>query len=377
MSTLDRYIARQYFTNILFLFVLLFSFVVTIDLALNLHRFINVLNETPGSEHLSLLGRFVRTIDLVWDLWWPRLLQLFVFLSGMVLVGAMGFTVSQLVRHRELVAMMAGGVSLRRVARPIVMVAAFVTLLQVIDQEFIIPKIAPLLTRDQKQAGKHALKEFQVPLTEDGQGRLFYAKEFNPATQTLGSVRVWERDSSRRMTRIISAPSAPWKDGAWVFDPATVDLTGAQVGQATAPSPGAAPARVTIATDLDPKALTLRHYSSFSQSLSWGELTEMLRTPGLEQRLHDRLIRIKYGRISSVISNFLSLLIVLPFFLMREPKNMVAQSLKCAPVGICALLGGVLGASAAIPGVPPGLGVFLPVILLTPIAVASMGSMRT
>src|SRR6188768_3238745 len=84
MSTLDRYIARQYVTNFLFLFVILFSFVVTIDLALNLHNFIKVLNETPGAASFSMLGRFVRTIDLVWDLWWPRLLQLFVFLSGMV-----------------------------------------------------------------------------------------------------------------------------------------------------------------------------------------------------------------------------------------------------------------------------------------------------
>jgi len=377
MSTLDRYIARQYFTNILFLFVLLFSFVVTIDLALNLHRFINVLNKTPGAASLSTLGRFVRTIDLVADLWWPRLLQLFVFLSGMVLVGAMGFTVSQLVRHRELVAMMAGGVSLRRVARPIVVVAALVTALQVVDQEVFVPRIAPLLTRDQNDAGKHDLKQFPVPLTEDGQGRLFYAAQFDPATRTLGSARVWERDASRRMTRIVSAPSATWRDGTWVFEGATVDVMGAPLGQATVAPAGSPSTTVTVATDLDPKALTLKHYSSFSQSLSWGELTEMLRTPNLEQRLHDRLIRIKYGRVSTVIANFLTLLIVLPFFLMREPKNMVVQSLKCAPVGICSLLGSVLGASAAIPGVPPGVGVFLPVVLLAPIAVASMGSMRT
>lgn len=376
MSTLDRYIARQYFTNILFLFVLLFSFVVTIDLALNLHRFINVLNKTPGAQSLSSLGRFVRTLDLVADLWWPRLLQLFVFLAGMVLVGAMGFTVSQLVRHRELVAMMAGGVSLRRVARPIVLVAALVTAVQILDQELVIPRIAPLLTRDQNDAGKHDMKEFSVPLTEDGQGRLFYARQFNPATATLSAVRVWERDASRRMTRIISAPTATWDGSAWIFDPATVDLASAQTGQPTSAQAPAA-SRVSIPSDLDPKKLTLRHYSSFSQSLAWSELSEMLRTPNLEPRLRDRLIRIKYGRISSVLSNFLTLLIVLPFFLMREPRNMVAQSLKCAPVGICSLLGGVLGASAAIPGVPPGLGVFLPVILLAPIAVASMGSMRT
>jgi len=56
---------------------------------------------------------------------------------------------------------------------------------------------------------------------------------------------------------------------------------------------------------------------------------------------------------------------------------MVVQSLKGSPVAITALMGGVLGASATIPGVPVPLGVFIPVLVLAPIAVASATSVKT
>jgi hypothetical protein len=78
-----------------------------------------------------------------------------------------------------------------------------------------------------------------------------------------------------------------------------------------------------------------------------------------------------------LLSAFLSLIVSMPFFLMREPKNMVLQSLKSAPVGIVSLLGGVLGAATPISGVPPGLAVFLPVAILVPVAIAAMMSMKT
>lgn len=384
MTTLDRYIARQYLVNIVSLLVLLCSFVVTIDVALNLNRYAGVLKKSPGAETLSLLGRAVRTGDLVVDLWWPRLLQLFVFLLGMVLVGAMGFTVSQLVRHRELVAMMAGGVSLRRAARPILIVAAGMTVLQAINQELVIPRIAPLLTRDHGDAGNHDMRGFEIPLTDDGHGRRFYAQRFDPETRSLEGVVVWELNAEGLMNRSTRANAATWDatEQGWRLErPTAFEYT--QENPETV-VPGSEPGRVVppvasvlIPTPLDPTAMTLRQHANFSHSLSWRELTRLLRVPALDPALHDKLVRIKYGRVSMIISNFLTLLIVMPFFITREPRNMVLQSLKCAPVGIGSLMGSVLGASAALPGVPPGLAVFLPVVVLTPIAIASMGWMRT
>ncbi|VAX41659.1 hypothetical protein MNBD_PLANCTO03-621, partial [hydrothermal vent metagenome] len=65
------------------------------------------------------------------------------------------------------------------------------------------------------------------------------------------------------------------------------------------------------------------------------------------------------------------------FFLQKTPGSAILRALRCAPVAIITLMGGVLGASAPIPGVPPEIGVFLPVLILLPIAVASVASVKT
>ena len=56
---------------------------------------------------------------------------------------------------------------------------------------------------------------------------------------------------------------------------------------------------------------------------------------------------------------------------------MVKQSIKCAPSAIIALIGGVLGASASIPGVPAPVGVFVPVMILSIVGVAQISAIKT
>ena len=155
MTTLDRSIARQFLFNTCALLVLLFSFVVAVDVSLNIDRFLRAAERMLEGEQPSGVRKLLVAALLVADLWWPKLLQLFSYMVGLALVGAMGFTLTQMVRHRELVAALAGGISLRRLARPLLVVSAVMIGLKVVDQEFVPsdPRIAPLLTRDHGDAG--------------------------------------------------------------------------------------------------------------------------------------------------------------------------------------------------------------------------------
>ena len=93
MKTLDRYIAKLYLTNVIALLVILACFVVTIDFALNVDRFVGRAQEIAveqGQEPSSLRTGVV-TVLLVADLWWPRLLQLFSFVLGLILGGVAQF----------------------------------------------------------------------------------------------------------------------------------------------------------------------------------------------------------------------------------------------------------------------------------------------
>lgn len=384
MTILDRYIARQFLFNTLVLLTLLFAFVVTIDVSLNLDRYVTTaVNHTQGQNPSGLRLGLV-TIFAIADLWWPRLLQLFNFLLGLILAGAMGFTLTQLVRHRELVAVLASGVSLYRVARPIMLVAAAMMAVQAVNQELVIPRLAErgLLARDFRDALTHDWGAFEVRLVRDAAGNRYYAKSFDKTDGILENLHVWERDADGHALRRISAPRAVWiepRDGA----PGSWDLRHASVQPLTlaAPgSPGAEPSSdvwFQLKTDLDPTSLVIQRYASFSQSLSWSQIHAMLSTGVVDPDMRERLDRVRWGRISLFISGLLALLINLPFFLTREPRNMVVQSLKCAPVGIVTMMGAVLATAMSVPGLPAAFAVFLPVLILTPIAIATLSAMRT
>jgi lipopolysaccharide export LptBFGC system permease protein LptF len=157
VNILDRYIARQFLVNVVVLLVILFCFVVAVDASINVDRFASIatrLLDERGVNDPGIVQRVGLTVAVIFDLWWPRLLQLYNFLIGLVMVGAMGFTCTQFVRHREFVAMLAAGQSLFRVAKPIFLVAAGLVLVQALNQEFVIPRIAPLLSRDHAAAGQ-------------------------------------------------------------------------------------------------------------------------------------------------------------------------------------------------------------------------------
>ncbi len=384
MTTLDRYIARLYLTNIAILLVLLFSFVVMIDASLNMQRFADaaVKNASAAGSELHGLRKLLSAALLVVDLWWPRLLQLYNFLIGLVLVGAMGFTFAQLVRQRELVAVMASGVSLYRLMRPVMVVAALMLMIQVANQELVLPRISHLLIRDNMEAGKRDISGFVVSLRPDSEGRVFYADRFDPASRTMTNVRIWERDAQWRTIGQISASSA-------TFDPQTRiwRLTKGVVQRARATSSASSgsepvelgrPEPITqLKSDLDDTGLIALERQSFAQNLSWSQIGDLLLSPTLRPDVKEQLSRVAWGRVANYICVVLSLIVAIPFFLTREPKNMVLQSIKCAPVAIGSLIGSTLAILSPIPGLPVELAVFLPVLALLPTAIAMGTSIKT
>lgn len=374
MSLLDRYIGRQFLINVGLLLAILFSFVVVIDVSLNFARFSKVaaqLAAPADGDEPGMLRRAFVTVLVIVNLWWPRLLQLFNFLLGMVMVAGMGFTCAQLNRNREFLAMLAAGLSLRRVARPILIVAAGLTLIQALNQELVIPRIAPLLTRDHGDAGRVTLGAGRVPLTPDGASRLLRADAFDADREVLTGLYALEMNERWEPVRAITADEAVWRDGGW-------DLTNGQAAP-RGPNPSRAEPQpvARLESTLGPTELKMNRFQSYRQALSFAQAGALLDRPGRDPASRDRLERIRWGRVSIMCSNILTLMIALPFFATREPTNMVVQSLKCAPITILALMGGVLGASAAIPGLPAALGVFIPVMILVTVALARSTSVPT
>lgn len=375
MKLLDRYIARLYIANIAALAIALATFMVGVDVILNMKRFVEAARTVAaaqGDGDPSGVAVAALTALGVIDIWAPRLLQLMTYLSSLVLVAGMGFTCANLMRRRELVAALASGVSLHRLALPFVVVGAGVLVVAAGLQEIALPKVAHLLPRSAREAHQRTLDSVRVPLLTDGSGRLWYAAEYDPASETMQRVSVWERDAEGVVLRRISADFATWDGRAWAFENAAAESI-------DSPTPSALSGKFVIRTDLDPTSVLVRRVRGYGQNLSWRTIARTLDVGGesIDPKERRRLRTIQWGRPALLAANMLGLIIALPFFLRRTPGNVAAQALKCAPVVLASMVGGALGAAAPLQGVPVQIGVFLPTLVLLPVAIAAVSLVRT
>jgi lipopolysaccharide export LptBFGC system permease protein LptF len=249
--------------------------------------------------------------------------------------------------------------------------------MQAINREAVVPQLAELLTRTKDEAGRRDMGEAERLLTADARGRLFYARQFNLQKGTISGLWILERDAEGLITRRIVADGARWREGAWIL---TNGRAESRIRSGTTPQDQLTPVN-QFETDLSPTVLKLRRFQEYKQNLSTRQISEMIERyesePTPPKARIDELERIRFSRDAALASNLLSLLICMPFFLQREPRNMIVQSLLCAPVALICQVGGVLGASVAIPGLPPQLSVFIPVMVLLPLAIASMTSVKS
>jgi lipopolysaccharide export LptBFGC system permease protein LptF len=150
VGIIDRHIAARFLANFALIFAVMFLFGVAIQTILNLDSY------TEAARAAVAEGRFAS----VWtalpvafiDFNAPRVFQFYAYLVGLGCVAAAGFTLVQMVRSRELVALLAAGVSLWRVALSIGMVAVFLNLLQLVNGEVVLPRLAQRLARDESRS---------------------------------------------------------------------------------------------------------------------------------------------------------------------------------------------------------------------------------
>ena len=126
MNLLDRHIIARYLANFVLLMGLLFVFAISIDVVVQFDRFADAARErtsSTGENYAFVLGLAIL------DFHGPRIFQFFAFMTGLVGIGAAGFTLVQMHRTRELVAIMAAGVPLQRVAAAIMVAPILIRIL--------------------------------------------------------------------------------------------------------------------------------------------------------------------------------------------------------------------------------------------------------
>jgi hypothetical protein len=87
--------------------------------------------------------------------------------------------------------------------------------------------------------------------------------------------------------------------------------------------------------------------------------------------------RFVIGRWGAILANLLVLVASLPYFLLREPANLLAQSVRCAAFAVPMSLGAMVAMSVPLSGLGPTAGVLIPIAILIPLAVWRLSGVRT
>jgi lipopolysaccharide export system permease protein len=148
MRILDRQRYWSYVKAYVICFVALVGLYVVFDAFTNLDEFSEIDDGTSGL--LRRMGRFylVRT-----SLFYDRL-------CGVIGMMAAIFTVTWMQRDNELLALLAAGVSAKRAIRPVLVCSVLVSVVAIVNQERIIPKVAVEVQLPPDDDGKRELKVY-------------------------------------------------------------------------------------------------------------------------------------------------------------------------------------------------------------------------
>jgi len=365
MKILDRYVAKNFVIGYGIAFCVLIGLRIIIDLFVNLDEF----TEHPDLGSLAVIKNILSYYALQSTLYFRDF-------AGMITVVAAAFSLAKMVRSNELVAVMASGVSLKRVIAPIVLLAMLLTGLLVVDQEILIPPISDKLVR-----GQDALpgqESYDVWFIMDGNGSLICSQRFDVKTSTLHyPTIIRRRKKANSLTwEVIDRISA---DKA-IYDPNTEEwiLTNGRFTEKD--SRKIAHPIASFVSDIVPKDIPVRRKSRYLTLLSSGQLASLA---AQRTKIKDRaqLYSQKHFRITEPIINLAMLMVCLPILVCRDPKSMKSAIVISFGVTtacfVATFVCKMLATEVVFDKIRPEFWAWLPVVIFLPIAFIELDSMKT
>lgn len=420
MKILDRYIARSFLIGYAISFLVLIGLRMLIDLFVNLDEF--AINADRGWETM------VKNIVTYYGF---NVTLYFRDISGVIIVVAAAFSLGKMVRCNELIAMIASGVSAKRIVTPILVLAILFTGLSIANQELLIPSISDRLSRRASETNKR--KAYAIWFLTDTNGSLICSQLYDAQTQTFHHPAIIKRrlvpaeesqagalvsgqnrssEASRIEVRddkvasdITSAVQRPMLQasqspdtgslvsGVWeVTGRITADLAtyndatgewdlvnGLYVSTDSMAQPQ--PVASYRAADLLPREIAIRRKSGYNTLLSSRQLAALARQ---QTKMKDtaQLLSQKHFRITDPIIQLTMLLVSLPVLICRDPRTMKSAVLVSfvltAACNLCLFLCKLFSTEPALFGrVMPEFWAWLPVFIFLPIAFIELDSMKT
>ncbi len=372
MKILDKYIAKNFLFGYMISFAVLMGLRIVLDLFINLDEFAEH-SDLGGAAVLMNIARYYGFQSALY----------FRDFAGMITVNAAVFSLWKITRNNELIAVMASGVSLKRVLAPIVVLAIALTSLYVVDQELIIPSIGSKLMRTHDELPGQ--EKYPITYIEDENNTLISSANFEEQNAEMTQPVLVFRSPAQAKARfqidgVVWADSAEYNSdlGGWNLENGryfSIQRTRSDEINLYKPQP-----IEFYSSDLTPEQIPQRRKQAYLSILSSAQLAELARQ---KSRIKDlaQLYSQKHFRITDPAINLVMLLLALPLLVCRDPKQMkTAVMYSFAMTFACFVVAAVckmLATEVFFQHVWPELWAWAPVIIFFPIACLELESMRT
>lgn len=372
MKILDKYIAKNFIVGYLITFCVLMGLFIVVDLFVNLDEFAEH-SDLGTLAVLKNIGIYYGARSLLW----------FRDLAGIITVVAATFSLARLTTNNELVAVLASGVSLKRVMAPIIFLAILLTGLLVLDQEYAIPRCANQLVRAHDAVSEDAA--YEVWFMSDSAGSLFCTKRYDEKTQTMHRPTIILRRELEKplweVTGKIEADLAVYNGELGGWDLVNGSLRkivrgDMESGIILKPEPVE-----FYKADLTPQDIPLRRQENYKSLLSSKQLAELAQRRGTRIKDLAEFYVQRHSRITKPIINLVMLLVALPVLVCRDPKMMKSAIMTSfgitAACFVVTFVCEMMATEVFLGQIRPELWAWAPVIIFLPIAVLEIDSMKT
>lgn len=367
--TFDRYLLKSFITNYLLALFVMISLYVVLDLFVNFDEF------TESKQPLWM------TAYNILDYYGYNLPLYFSQLSGVIVLFAGCMTFTRLHRQNEVIAMLASGTSIHRLAMPIIAAGFGMNMLLMLDQEFVLPRIAPKLVRARDDI--EGRKPYEVWCVRDGDSRLINALQFSPAQKGIRGLVILELDTDEdtkgQLKDVITADLARWDDTrrGWVLERGIRhSMSGSEAGLLGADSAAQRTSVSFYETTLNPDQLKLRQTVQWMQFLSIQQLRELEASGDVNVA---QVAPLKHSRFTLPINNMILLLLGLSCYMTRSPSSVLTIAAKalvlCASAFIFTFVAQQLVSNISI--LSPAVPAWLPIFIFGPIVVLLLENAKT
>jgi lipopolysaccharide export LptBFGC system permease protein LptF len=359
MTIIDRYIAKNFLGGYFILLVAGIGLLITFDALANFDEFI----EDKSASFLDVLATMAD--------FYGYNLPMYASQLGAPLMGvAAAFTLGNMLRNNEMTALIAAGMPLQRLAAPILICTILVIALWAINKEFVIPEFAPKIARSHDDiSGK---RTEGVNFVRDPEQALLTAQRLDPRSGRLERLQIIVPNENGQYDRLIDADAATYDPQAdtWRLERGRfVERAAAEFDEPFRWQPVD-----EYAYGLTPEQLVLFQKSEWTELLSIRQMNALIATGRLPNL--PVIVVSRHVRLTEPLIFFVLVMLTVPFFLNREPGNVLTGGAKAMAVS-GAFLAVAFVAHNIISEQGAVIRAWAPILCFGPLAVLQLANVRT